>query len=234
MEPKTRRLFVIAAATLALMCARISPYVVAQTTAAPPAVVVVSAPGVADAPLAEPAARRRVRLVIYGEFPSELLGHIEAGLRRELDVDTLPVVRRALPDAAYYPPRKRYRAEKLLDALEQQSPGVSQLGLTSVDISTTKGKYRDWGIFGLGSMGGDSAVISTFRLRRGARDADHRRLRVVSVAVHEVGHMLGLPHCDEARCVMNDAHGSIRSVDNSPGGLGPMCRTLVDRLAPAR
>jgi len=206
------------------------------------ALLMTGSPGVAqptptDAPSpADAAVRREVQLVIYGAFPEALLDDISRGLWRELRVETLPVVRRELPAAAYYPPRRRYRAERLLDALEAleaESPGAGRLGLTSVDISTTKGAHRDWGIFGLGSLGGDSAVVSTHRLRRGARDDAHLRLRVVSVAVHEVGHMLGLPHCEEPACVMNDAHGSIRSVDEGPAGLGPACMEHLERVAAA-
>src|SRR5512136_1405152 len=53
-----------------------------------------------------------------------------------------------LPKAAYYPPRKRYRAERLLLYLNQRMPkdGWRILGLTDSDISTTKDRYQDWGV----------------------------------------------------------------------------------------
>ncbi|MFT3924492.1 MAG: hypothetical protein QM778_18280 [Myxococcales bacterium] len=177
--------------------------------------------------------RRNVLLEILGDFPEEVIPQIEAGLRRELRVQVLPTVRRALPAEAYYPPRRRYRAEKLLHVIEREQPAqTSVLGMTEVDISTTKGRHQDWGVFGLGMIGGTSSVISTFRLRRGNPRAELYRFRVVSTAVHEVGHMLGLNHCAEPRCVMNDAEGSIKTVDNSTGELGPRCLALLDRLAP--
>lgn len=186
-----------------------------------------------DSPRSE-LVRRSVRLEILGDFPESAIPAIEAGLQHELRVQVLPTSRRPLPQEAYYRPRKRYRAEKLLRVLEREQPArTSVLGMTEVDISTTKGHYKDWGVFGLGMIGGTSSVISTFRLRRGRPSAELYRFRIVSAAVHEVGHMLGLNHCTEPRCVMNDAEGSIETVDNSTGALGPGCLSLLDRLAPA-
>jgi archaemetzincin len=120
-----------------------------------------------------------------------------------------------LPKRAYYPPRKRYRAEKLLDFLEERAPADAHriLGLTGVDISTTKGKYQDWGILGLASIDGPACVISMFRCKKGARGKKHARIRFGKVAVHEIGHTLGLPHCPTYGCLMEDARGKVSTVD---------------------
>jgi archaemetzincin len=57
---------------------------------------------------------------------------------------------------AYNGQRRRYRAEKLLDFLEAEAPPnvFRTLGLTTVDFSTTKGSYADWGVLGLGAIDG--------------------------------------------------------------------------------
>lgn len=198
------------------------------------ALVLVAALGVLPGAQAAPTdgVRREVQLTVLGRFPGDLLSAIERGLHEELQVRVHATRRHGLPRSAYYPPRKRYRAEKLLDFMLRRAPQQNQLGLTSVDISTTKGKHRDWGIFGLALLSDRVAVISTHRLHRQARDEAHFRFRVVSTAVHEVGHMLGLNHCTEHRCVMNDAHGSIRTVDRSTGRLGPACRRELERRSP--
>ena len=60
-----------------------------------------------------------------------------------------------------------------------------------------------------------------------ARDPEQARFRVVSTAIHEVGHMLGLPHCPVLRCVMNDARGTVKTVDNSTGHLCLSCRAAI-------
>ena len=120
-----------------------------------------------------------------------------------------------LPRTAFYPARSRYRAEKLLDHLESLTREDAQvvMGLTDVDISTTKDQYEDWGILGLATLGGRQCVISRFRAKRGADDAHHTRIRLAKVVVHEVGHTLGLEHCENEGCLMEDGKGTVKTTD---------------------
>lgn len=212
-----------------------APAARAQPPAPPPAEAPAPAPSPPRSP-DETRVRAHVELVTLGRgFPAELADAVEVGLRRELQVSVGRIDGLALPRDAWYAPRRRYRAERLLAFLNRRLEGAPRttrvLGLTTVDISTTKGSIRDWGIFGLGELGGRSCVVSTFRLRRRARDDAHRTLRVVTTAVHEVGHTLGLDHCTEPACIMRDAHGSIATVDSSTGVM-PECRAELDVDAP--
>ncbi len=184
---------------------------------------------------AEPSVHAVVLQPLGARFPEDLAAEVG---RRLTDEYGLAVTIRAsveLPAAAYFPKRGRYRAEKLLDFLDEtlgDAPaGTRILGLAEVDISTTKEPHEDWGIFGLGELPGRASVLSSFRLKRGAKDRAHLRRRVANVAVHELGHTLGLPHCEEhaARCVMLDAEGSIANTDSTTGHLGPACRALLAR-----
>ncbi len=50
---------------------------------------------------------------------------------------------------------------------------------------------------------------------------------------HELGHTLGLSHCDSERCVMNDAHGSIRPVDATDGRFCDHCARLLASVLPS-
>jgi archaemetzincin len=180
--------------------------------------------------------RGTVMLVPLRSFPEDLISAVETLLVTELDVrversDTLP-----LPRLAYYQPRRRYRADKLLDhllgALPTERPEVRALGLTTVDISTTKGNIVDWGVFGLGLMPGRACVISSYRLRRGVRDRNHLAFRVATTALHEVGHTFGLDHCSEDRCPMRDAGGGIENTDTSLAKLGPRCLAQLEAMHP--
>jgi archaemetzincin len=191
---------------------------------------------IGEAPDVDQRVRAKVILVPLRSFPDDLLESVEEALRGELDVEVEVHEVVELPEAAYYKPRRRYRADELLDFLDQYAADddTKVLGLTEVDISTTSDPYPDWGIFGLGRAPGASAVISSYRLKRKPKNREHVRFRVATVAVHEIGHTFGLPHCDEkaVECVMLDAEGGIENTDVSSGTFGPKCRRMLDLLAP--
>lgn len=189
----------------------------------------VSLPGVACAQLVEGAVERAVvRLLPLGRVPAAELDAVVTALEAALPVRVVRMPPQPLPKVAWYAPRRRYRADILLDWLAPQAgKGERILAVTAVDISTTKDSHRDWGVFGLAHLGGPSAVISRLRLaRKIPKTAAGRALvrrRVTTTAVHEVGHTLGLDHCSEAQCVMLDAQGGIANTDSSTGRPGPIC-----------
>jgi len=135
-----------------------------------------------------------------------------------------------MPASAWYAPRRRWRAEKILRFLDGLDPGADLVaGVTEQPISTTKGPYRDWGIAGLGDIGGRSSVSSVFYYRRfkGAQPATHRRFSE-NIVLHEVGHTLGLEHCPLTRCIMADARGNaVRAATESSGEYCPRCHERV-------
>jgi archaemetzincin len=148
----------------------------------------------------------------------------------KLEVRILPC--RDLPATAWYPPRQRYRAEALLADLDRTPSPDKVLGLTRSDISTPLHGAPDWGIFGLGTVGGHACVVSLHRLGRGPRGADFLEARLHKVALHELGHTFGLVHCSVPGCVMGDAEGRLDTVDRSGAAFCPACRRLLDvRLA---
>lgn len=184
-----------------------------------------------------PRVRAIVHLVVLERFPPAWLDPIARALEADLDVRTIvepaPI---PLPASAYYAPRRRYRAERLVAFLNERfadRPSSERvLALTARDISTEAHGYADWGILGFGELGGRAAVVSSFRMRRRARSPEHALWRMTTTAVHEAGHVLGLPHCTEPRCVMRDAEGTMDTVDAGDGSLGPGCRALLEQTAP--
>ena len=162
------------------------------------------------------------------DLPDADVALVAQALETFYDVKVKRLPRVDLPPFAYYPPRRRYRAEKLLSYLQLRLPrnGRRILGLTGVDISTTKGKYRDWGILGLATIDGSACVISAFRARKGAKNRQHARVRLAKTAVHEIGHTLGLEHCPTRGCLMEDARGKVATTDREYD-ICPRCRARL-------
>jgi len=109
-----------------------------------------------------------------------------------------------LPTFAYYALRGRYKADSLLKFLTAiAKPNETVIGFTVMDISTRNGAIPDWGVMGLGKCPGNSCVVSTFRL-----NLTKGKNQLFKVAVHELGHTMGLPHCSNPECFMRDAEGA--------------------------
>ncbi|MCK6549175.1 archaemetzincin [Myxococcota bacterium] len=133
---------------------------------------------------------------------------------------------RPMPEAAWYAPRKRWRAEKILEDLDRADyPGAWRVAaITEAPISTTKGDVHDWGIAGLGSLGGRSSVFSAYYFRPVKESPEKYRRYLENLVLHEVGHTLGLPHCPLDRCIMADAKGhALRAARRSINELCPRC-----------
>ena len=108
-----------------------------------------------------------------------------------------------LPRMAYYLPRNRYRADSMIRYLSRMTTGdTTFIGLTNKDISITNGKVVDWGVMGFAYRPGRASVVSTFRLAK-----KNISTQFYKVAIHELGHTQGLPHCDNITCFMRDAKG---------------------------
>jgi archaemetzincin len=135
---------------------------------------------------------------------------------------------------------ERYSADSIIACLKQMTndsmPQV--VGFTNKDIYTSfldkngqikkpVRKYAVWGIMGLGYCPGRSCVVSNFRLHTPDDAKYWHRLR--TVVIHEAGHNLGLPHCPNKGCIMNDTNGSIKTIDNC---LNNYCSACREKLKP--
>lgn len=135
-------------------------------------------------------------------LPTELAEHVFTELSKyNPNVQLLKAV--PLPKRAFYSPRNRYRADTIIALLRSKAlTDQVIIGLTNKDISTDKGKIYDWGVMGLGYQPGNACVVSTFRLSK-----NNLKEQFFKVAIHELGHTQGLPHCPDKTCLMTDAEG---------------------------
>lgn len=166
----------------------------------------------------EKPAEKRIRIQPLGSgcseaFIREAIGQIR---RYVSNVELSPRV--DLPASAYYRPRGRYRADSLIQWMGRQAKRDEViLGITTVDISTTKNEHVDWGVMGLGFCPGNAAVASPYRMKN--------RADFWKVAIHELGHTVGLPHCPVNTCFMRDADGGNPKAEEKE--FCPKCRGVL-------
>jgi archaemetzincin len=150
-------------------------------------------------------ARRAPEIVLFdiGGVEPELLHWLAEALERAL---RMPVTA-----GREFPPRldaksavtHAWSADALLDSLTDaylaRREDPAQRVFLAVAALPLEAPGRT-SVFGEATVGGCCAVICTPILH--SADPEEFRARVLKEAVHEIGHVLGLGHCEDAHCVM--------------------------------
>ena len=129
------------------------------------------------------------------------------------------------PAFAFHPERGQYHSSELLAHID--APGGERcLGVTAVDLFIPILTF----VFGEAETGGTRAIVSSHRLRQefyGLETDDGLAAeRLAKEALHEIGHMLSLHHCDDYECVMASSH-AVEWIDVKHPRFCGRCRTLL-------
>ena len=113
------------------------------------------------------------------------------------------------PGFAYHPERNQHHSSELLARLQKDYVSKRTwrvLGVTEVDLYIPILTF----VFGEAQMGGPCSAVSYNRLRQEfyglPSDRDLLARRLLTEAVHELGHTLQLTHCPDYECVMASSH----------------------------
>jgi archaemetzincin len=167
-----------------------------------------------------------VDVVPVGDVPASVKREASDGLRAIFECEVSMHDPEPVPAGAYDENRDQYRAEEFIDLARRVGSGEKNVAITGSDLFYRRRNY----VFGLAYLGGSGSVISTYRLQtssdggfsnRSASDIFADRVR--KEVVHEVGHTLGLEHCDNKRCVMNFSP-TVREVDVKQESLCGSCQ----------
>jgi archaemetzincin len=136
----------------------------------------------------------------------------------------------------YVTARKQVDAQALLDSIQayKHRHGIPEPVLLVVhqDLFRNGNSF----VFGLARESVGAGVVSTSRLGNEyyslpGNDDDYID-RIAKEGAHEIGHLLGLPHCNDRECVMFRPD-TLDELDGKKKVLCPTCREQLDTLLAA-
>lgn len=171
-----------------------------------------------------------IGVVSVGKIGTLVARIVAASIQGILDtpVDILGEI--DVPEESFILERRQYDAGLMLRALEDLSSNhACILGITNVDLCIPVFTY----VFGEAQLGGKTAIVSTARLHRGEKgEIISESLfyeRIVKVALHEIGHVFSLYHCENEKCVMKFS-ARLDVLDSLPVLFCDRCLFLLRKL----
>jgi archaemetzincin len=149
-----------------------------------------------------------VGILPIGDVDKSILVHIGEGLPRIFPDTKCQVVEERFPlgEDTFDKKRGQYRSNQILGAIQSYAvkKGFSRiLGVLDVDVFVPELNF----VFGEAAFPGKGALISLWRLKPEFYGESAKRNllleRSLKEAVHEIGHTLGLRHCQRFSCVMH-------------------------------
>ncbi len=164
-----------------------------------------------------------IELIPFGQVDPLAVSVVAANLQALLGLNTRVQAARPNPEYAYIPTRQQFDAIKIIKQLSHETREVYfQLGVTNLDICTPILTF----VFGESQLGGNTALVSLNRLQGNGTDLAYER--VAKISVHEVGHILGLEHCWEVRCLMHFSR-DVAQLDSLPISFCETCQYETSR-----
>lgn len=171
---------------------------------------------------------KRLHLLAIGDVDRRILARLGMALAESLQVPCGIYSESLDPVFAFHTERQQHHSSEILFAMQRfvRTDSWRVLGVTMVDLYIPILTF----VFGEAQMGGPCGVVSGHRLRQQfyglPADEELFERRLLTEALHELGHTLQLTHCDDYQCAMAPSHG-VEWMDLKLTSLCPACQARI-------
>ena len=161
--------------------------------------------------------RTTIGVFAFGDVPAIFLKVIAAHIEAYLQGDARILPSHPHPYYAFDPHRLQYDCGLILKAMEAEKfDGCEKVvGVLTVDLFVPILTH----VYGEARQGGKTALVSTFRMQNNPPAASEPSAqayeRTAKVALHEIGHLFNLLHCEDEKCLMHFS-GNLETLDHTP------------------
>lgn len=167
----------------------------------------------------------KLYIVPLGKIPSPVIEAVRAALAGTYGFEVLMHEEVPLPVASFNIDRQQFLSFMVIEELARMGLDGVVLGIADEDLYAQGLNF----VFGEADREKQVTVISITRLRKefygGKPDEELLVQRAVKEAVHEAGHIVGLPHCPKTDCVMHFSN-TISHTDLKSAEPCPVCRRM--------
>lgn len=156
---------------------------------------------------------------ITKEITTSIIQHIEPLFNANCFVE----IKNVDLQFAYNKTRKQYNSTLILANLKPTlAKNIRALAIINDDLYSNISNF----VFGEAEVGGKIGIISLARLQENLLSLDLLKERACKEVTHEIGHIIGLRHCQNKRCVMSFSPGLVE-VDKKLSKFCPDCMHLL-------
>lgn len=175
-------------------------------------------------------AKGKIYILPMVEVPESLIEAVVEGLKREYNLKVEVLGEVPLPVDAYNTDRQQYLSLMIIEEIARMDIEGLVLGIAGEDLYAQGLNY----VFGEADPEKGVTLISIARLRQefygGRPDPERLTERTVKEAVHEVGHLMGIPHCPNPACVMRYSN-TLSHTDRKSSELCTLCRRKLSIMS---
>jgi archaemetzincin len=148
-------------------------------------------------------AQEKIYILPLGEIDEEVIQYLKNKIPEVFSLEVEVCSPKKIPLISFNPKRRQYHSSLILEELSKEKLKGYTLAICDVDLYVEGLNF----VFGEANPLNKICIISLTRLRQEyyglSKDNNLFLLRSLKEAIHELGHIFGLSHCPDPKCVMH-------------------------------